>query len=200
MEKNLRKNNKKPKYQEESDEDLEDVVDLERKRIMEDSYESKSDEDFNLDEEDDEVENNQEESENESESVEKKITTGKKRKAANNLEVKVEKKNKTSKEKTPKEKAPKEKTKKTKEEKKPKEPKTKEKKVKPPKIILDPNFNIETDYFYQELQEKHWTEIKNFLKEFLTSPSGLISSIENFFITHPNLKKGHKNLEKLQNM
>ena len=64
----------------------------------------------------------------------------------------------------------------------------------------DPNFNLEEKYFYQNIKESEWDEIKNFLNDYLSNNKTDISTLENFFINYPNMYKGSHNTDKLKEM
>ena len=64
-------------------------------------------------------------------------------------------------------------------------------------LIYDPNFDYESNYFYQTLSQSEWDEIKSFLINCFQNQYQISESyLQNFFISHPKLRKG--NIEKLQ--
>ena len=107
-----------------------------------------------------------------------KIKPGKKRKANEKL----------SEEDKPK---PKKREKLTEEEKP--QPKKKEKKP-----LLDPNFNIDRDYFYQFLSNVEKDEIKNEIETYLSSDYPL--NLKLFFDKYPKISKSKDNISFVQNL
>ena len=65
-------------------------------------------------------------------------------------------------------------------------------------LIYDPNFNAESNYFYQTISESEWDEIKSFLYKCFQGQIPSESYLQNFFSFHPKIKKG--NIEKLQTL
>ena len=66
-------------------------------------------------------------------------------------------------------------------------------------LIYDPNFDYESNYFYQTLSQSEWNEIKSFLINCFQNQYQISESyLQNFFISHPKLRKG--NIEKLQTL
>ena len=65
-------------------------------------------------------------------------------------------------------------------------------------LIYDPNFNAESNYFYQTISESEWDEIKSFLYKCFQGQIPSESYLQNFFSSHPKIKKG--NIEKLQTL
>ena len=63
--------------------------------------------------------------------------------------------------------------------------------------VLDPNFNIDENYFYQELTNNEWDEIKNFI---LSKETLKEIDIENFFSSYPKIYKGSDNINKLYSL
>jgi phosphatidylserine/phosphatidylglycerophosphate/cardiolipin synthase-like enzyme len=59
---------------------------------------------------------------------------------------------------------------------------------------------LEEKYFYQNIKESEWDEIKNFLNDYLSNNKTDISTLENFFINFPNMYKGSHNTDKLKEM
>jgi hypothetical protein len=105
---------------------------------------------------------------------------------------------KPKKEKAPKEK--KEKVPKEKKEKVPKEKKQKAPKVIKEKILLDPAYDLNKAYFYQDLSEAEWTEITEFIKNYFNLTSIEVDMLSNFFKKFPYLRKGEHNIQKLKSM
>ena len=64
----------------------------------------------------------------------------------------------------------------------------------------DPNFNLEERYFYQEIKQSEWDEIKNFLNDYLSTNKTDLPTLENFFNNYPNMYKGSDNTDKLKEM
>ena len=64
----------------------------------------------------------------------------------------------------------------------------------------DPNFNLEERYFYQEIKQSEWDEIKNFLTDYLSTNKTDLPTLENFFNNYPNMYKGSDNTDKLKEM
>ena len=59
---------------------------------------------------------------------------------------------------------------------------------------LDPNYNIDENYFYQSLSNNEWDEISNFL----SSPTEKTEEqLENFFSSYPKISKGSENINNL---
>lgn len=63
-------------------------------------------------------------------------------------------------------------------------------------LMYDPDFNVETNYFYQKLSDSDWDKIKSFLKRAFSGQIPTETQLKNFFDNYPKLKKG--NIEKLQ--
>ena len=74
----------------------------------------------------------------------------------------------------------------------------KKKVIKKKDLIYDPNFDIESNYFYQTISQTEWDEIKSFLIKCFQGQTPSESFLQNFFSSHPKLKKG--NIEKLQSL
>lgn len=74
----------------------------------------------------------------------------------------------------------------------------KKKVIQKKELIYDPNFDYESNYFYQTISKNEWDEIKSFLIKCFQNQSQIPSEsyLQNFFISHPKLKKG--NIENLQ--
>ena len=64
--------------------------------------------------------------------------------------------------------------------------------AKKPTFNLDPSFNLESNYFYQNLQQNEITEIKQYFTETI-SLNKIPTEIEldQFFNKYPNIKKGN---------
>ena len=65
-------------------------------------------------------------------------------------------------------------------------------------LIYDPNFDLESNYFYQEISESEWDDIKSFLSKCFQGQTLSESYLQNYFSSHPKIKKG--NIEKLQSI
>ena len=65
-------------------------------------------------------------------------------------------------------------------------------------LIYDPKFDIESNYFYQTISQSEWDEIKSFLSKCFQGQIPSESYLQNFFSSHPKIKKG--NVEKLQSL
>ena len=76
----------------------------------------------------------------------------------------------------------------------------KKKVIQKKELIYDPNFDYESNYFYQTISQSEWDEIKSFLIKCFQNQGQIPSEsyLQNFFISHPKLKKG--NIEKLQTL
>jgi hypothetical protein len=214
-----RRKNKKVSYREsdEEDEDLEDSYvsheDIERKRLTrkrnhdsesseDDDYNLDEDESYNEDEEDERGEDDEEEKDLKEDEVSREVedlktdkTPGKNKKARGGKGARAKKTEKVTKEK------------KSKQEKKSKEPKPKkpakekvEKPPKKPKLLLDPDYKLEEAYFYQNLTNENWDEIKNYLNEYFTSCKNSTQELKSFFDNYPKLKKGDHNVAQLKKM
>lgn len=206
----LRKKEKKVNYAVDSEDDMDiddPVDDLEMRSIAKKGGKKtpgkktkKADEDSEEDDEEFEASDSDEEAEDEEsveesgDDVEDKIKTGKKRQADSNLETPGKggaKETKTKKGKAPKE------------SKAPKEVKVKEVKVKAPKkvkLLLDPEYNHEERYFYQDLEETQCEEIRGFILSYLIGGKNDEIELRTFFAAHPKLKKGDHNVKKLKTM
>ncbi len=59
---------------------------------------------------------------------------------------------------------------------------------------LDPNYNLDENYFYQSLTQKEWEEISNFL----SSPTEITEEqLQTFFSSYPKITKGSENINNL---
>ena len=65
-------------------------------------------------------------------------------------------------------------------------------------LIYDPNFDVESNYFYQEIPQSEWNDIESFLYNCFKGQIPSESYLQNFFSSHPKIKKG--NIEKLQSI
>ena len=65
-------------------------------------------------------------------------------------------------------------------------------------IIYDPNFDVESNYFYQEISESEWDDIRSFISKCFQGQIPSESYLQNYFSSHPKIKKG--NVEKLQSI
>ena len=65
-------------------------------------------------------------------------------------------------------------------------------------LIYDPNYDYESNYFYQTISQSEWDDIKSFLKKCFQGQIPSESYLQNYFSSHPKLKKG--NVEKLQSL
>ena len=65
-------------------------------------------------------------------------------------------------------------------------------------LIYDPKFDVESNYFYQTISQTEWDEIKSFLTKCFQGQVPSESYLQNFFSSHPKIKKG--NVEKLQSL
>ena len=65
-------------------------------------------------------------------------------------------------------------------------------------LIYDPKFDVESNYFYQTISQSEWDEIKSFLTKCFQGQVPSESYLQNFFSSHPKIKKG--NVEKLQSL
>ena len=76
----------------------------------------------------------------------------------------------------------------------------KKKVIQKKELIYDPNFDYESNYFYQTISQSEWDEIKSFLIKCFQNQNQIPSEsyLQNFFITHPKLKKG--NIDNLQSL
>jgi hypothetical protein len=73
---------------------------------------------------------------------------------------------------------------------------TKKKVIQKKDLIYDPNFDAQSNYFYQKLSDNDWIQIKSFLKRAFTEEIPTEIQLKNFFDEYPKLKRG--NIEKLQ--
>ena len=63
---------------------------------------------------------------------------------------------------------------------------------------FDMTFNLEENYFYQNLPQTEWDEISKFVENFLKDNKTDENELQNFFNSHPNIRKG--NADKLLQM
>jgi len=86
-----------------------------------------------------------------------------------------------------------------------KEKKEKEKKEKVPKDALDMTYDIEKNYFYQELTKDEFSKIQNYFESYFVNGKSFDAKKEAFEVkafldNYPNLRKGLGNIEKLKKM
>lgn len=65
---------------------------------------------------------------------------------------------------------------------------------------LDPTYDINKNYFYQNVPPKEWEEIQTFIQSYISSQKTDEESIKTFLSQHPNISKGASNSEKLLTM
>ena len=63
-------------------------------------------------------------------------------------------------------------------------------------LIYDPDFDYKSNYFYQNMSQNDWNNIKSFLRKAFTGQIPSETQLKNFFDEYPNIPKG--NVEKLQ--
>ena len=63
---------------------------------------------------------------------------------------------------------------------------------------FDPQFNLNKNYFYQNINTNEWEEISQFLEKFLQNDDTDEQALKLFFNSHPNIIKG--NVPQLQNL
>ena len=68
------------------------------------------------------------------------------------------------------------------------------------KFVLDPNFNLDASYFYQDVTKTQWDQIRVFILNYLKENKADNSSLKAFFSNYPNLKKGEHNIVQLRKM
>jgi len=68
------------------------------------------------------------------------------------------------------------------------------------KFILDPKFNLEESYFYQDVSKSQWDQIRIFIMNYLKDNKTDNSILKDFFQNYPNLKKGEHNMNQLRKM
>ncbi len=66
--------------------------------------------------------------------------------------------------------------------------------------LLDPNFNLEENYFYQDLPKSQWDQIKNFIMVYLNECKEDKIILKVFFDNYSKLKRGEHNIQKLKKM
>ena len=76
----------------------------------------------------------------------------------------------------------------------------KEKAPKKEKLLLDPEYNHSERYYYQDLEENHWEEIRGFILSYLVEGRNNEGELKVFFDAHPKVKKGDHNVKKLKTM
>ena len=74
-------------------------------------------------------------------------------------------------------------------------PKRKKKEKKP---LLDPDFNLERDYFYQTLSAQEKEELKKQIENFFTADQEI--DLKGIFNNYSNLSKSQENINFVQNM
>ena len=185
---------------EEYDESLEDIEHKrninKKKKNSEISEENYDDDEFEPEEESSQLNEELEDLDVDSVEVKEDKILGKKRKGNENSEKKT-------KEKVPKVKT--EKKPKEKKEKVPKEKKPKEKKEKVPKDALDLTYNIEENYFYQNLKKEEFSQIEIFFENYFKNintynKTSEFSEVNNFLLKFPNIKKGEENVNQIKKM
>ena len=68
------------------------------------------------------------------------------------------------------------------------------------KFVLDPNFNLEASYFYQDVNKTQWDQIRIFILSYLKENKNDTITLNGFFSKFPNLKKGEHNIVQLRKM
>ena len=63
-------------------------------------------------------------------------------------------------------------------------------------LVYDPDFDVNSNYFYQNLSDNEWNQIKTFLRRAFNEKVPTETQLKNFFAEYPNIIKG--NVEKLQ--
>jgi hypothetical protein len=81
----------------------------------------------------------------------------------------------------------------------------KEKKEKVPKDALDMTYDIEKNYFYQELKKDEFSKIQDYFESYFLNGKSFDATEEAFEVkafldNYPNLRKGLDNIEKLKKM
>ena len=66
--------------------------------------------------------------------------------------------------------------------------------------LLDSNYDIDKNYFYQKLTDSQWEEIKNYLKQFVKNKQINEQELNEFLDKFPEISKGSDNSEKLLKM
>ena len=80
-----------------------------------------------------------------------------------------------------------------------KDPQPKPKKDQNPDA-LDLTYDINKNYFYQNVRPKEWEEIKDFIQSYISAKKTDEESIKTFLSQHPNISKGANNSERLLSM
>ena len=73
---------------------------------------------------------------------------------------------------------------------------TKKKVVLKKDLIYDPDYDAQSNYFYQNITDSDWDKIKSFLRKAFTGQIPSEEQLKSFFDQYPKIKKG--NIEKLQ--
>jgi len=63
-------------------------------------------------------------------------------------------------------------------------------------LIYDPDYDAQSNYFYQNISDSDWDKIKSFLRKAFTGQIPSEEQLKSFFDQYPKIKKG--NVEKLQ--
>ena len=63
-------------------------------------------------------------------------------------------------------------------------------------LIYDPDYDAQSNYFYQNISDSDWDKIKSFLRKAFSGQIPSEEQLKNFFDEYPKIKKG--NIEKLQ--
>ena len=66
--------------------------------------------------------------------------------------------------------------------------------------LLDSNYDIDKNYFYQKLTDSQWEEIKNYLEQFVKNKQINEQELNEFLDKFPELSKGSDHSEKLLKM
>ena len=66
-----------------------------------------------------------------------------------------------------------------------------------PTELLDPTYDINTNYFYQNLSQKEWDDIKVYIKEFVSGNKTDGEILKTYLSQYPKLTKGGDNVTKL---
>ena len=66
--------------------------------------------------------------------------------------------------------------------------------------LLDSNYDIDKNYFYQKLTNSQWEEIKNYLEQFVKNKQTNEQELNEFLDKFPEISKGSDNSEKLLKM
>ena len=66
--------------------------------------------------------------------------------------------------------------------------------------LLDSNYDIDKNYFYQKLTDSQWEEIKTYLEQFVTNKKINEQELNEFLDKYPEISKGSDNSDKLLKM